>query len=450
MLVTALRAGRNNVFLLSHRAVTSVASRAADFGDSVWNEFTPLAVEHGAINLSQGLPTIPVEGFALESLAGAARAGMHHQYTRPAGHPALVGPLARHAAERMALCREVDPLGEVLVTVGATQALFLFFQTFVEQGDEVIIIEPFYDSYAPQVEMAGGACKFVPLRLQHGGDQVDRAETLETGGRERWGLDLDELRHAFSPRTKAIVVNSPHNPTGHVFSGAELRAVATLCVEHDALCLSDNVYDQLLYPGAGGEEGYVAMAALPDMWGRTVTLGSIGKTFGVTGWKIDWAVGAEPLLRSMALTQQYIPFCVATPLQEALADMLERAAAEQFFERQTADFLRKRDRLFELLCTAGLDPVLPEASYFILARTSGVALPSELISTAPRRRDYDFARWLTTDIGVACIPPSAFTTPKHAHLFGGFARFCFCKLDDDIEEAGRRLLAVRDFCAPSR
>ena len=190
---------------------------------------------------------------------------------------------------------------------------------------------------------------------------------------------------------------------------------------------------------------HTSIATLPGMWDRTVTLGSIGKAFNCTGWKVGWALGPEHLLRPMAVAQQYVPFCVSTPLQQALAAAFERAEGERFFERQLSAFERRRDILHSALNEAGLPAELPQASYFMLADTSQVRLPAEYDSLHPFRRDYDFARWLTAEIGVACIPPSAFASSDSAPRFGNFARFCFCKMEEDIDEAGRRLKRMSEF-----
>ena len=416
-----------------------VAERVQSFGDTVWTEFTPLAIQHDAVNLSQGLPTVPVDDFVLDALSDVTKPGMWHQYTRPAGHPALVEQLAKHYSNQLE--HDLDPMEHVLVTTGATQAIFLFFQTFVQAGDEVIVIEPFYDSYAPQIQMAGGTPVFVPLTHQSCGPEDPQGIEGARGDCAQWSFDVSALKAAFGARTKAIVLNSPHNPTGRVFSAREMEVLCQLCQQHDVLVLADEVYDKLVY----SPHVHTSIATLPEMWNRTVTLGSIGKAFNCTGWKVGWALGPEHLLRPMAVAQQYVPFCVSTPLQQALAAAFERAERETFFERQLSAFERRRDILHGALHEAGLPAELPQASYFMLADTSQVRLPAEYVSLPPFRRDYDFARWLTAEIGVACIPPSAFASSDSAERFGNFARFCFCKMDEDIEEAGRRLKRLTEF-----
>ncbi|EDQ87126.1 uncharacterized protein MONBRDRAFT_33534 [Monosiga brevicollis MX1] len=400
-----------------------VSERSSGFGDTVWTEFTPLALKHKAVNLSQGLPSIPVEDFIIDALRQQAQPGWQHQYSRASGFPRLVEVIADYYSPEYQ--RTLQPLTDVCITSGATQGLFLFFQTFVNPGDEVVIIEPFYDSYVPQVEMAGGVVKSVTLR-------PPKADLGRPATSADWVWDPAELEAAFSERTKAVVINTPHNPTGKMFSREELELVARLAQQHDALVLADGVYEMLTY----GEE-HLQIAALPGMWERTVTLGSAGKAFNLTGWKIGWAIGPQELVQPMQLTQQYIPFCVSTPLQHALASAWEQAIENGFFDRQRRRFLGKRERLMEILNDAGLQPCMPQASYFILADTSNVEF--EAPSQAPFARDYDFCRWLTSEIGVAAIPPSCFYTEPNRHLGARFARFCYVKQDDEIEEAARRL-----------
>lgn len=412
----------------SSNLVAKVSKRSSGFGDTVWTEFTPLAVKHNAVNLSQGLSTIDVAPFILEKVAQVSEKGMHHQYTRSAGHLRLVNIVAKHFGPL--LNRTIDPITDIVITTGATQGLFLFFQTFVNPGDEVIIIEPFYDSYQPQIEMAGGVAVPVPL--------VPDAGATSSAG---WRLRREDLEQAFSSKTKAIVLNTPHNPTGKVLSVEELTMIGELAAKHDVLVLSDEVYEKLIYDGAA----FTKTASVPGLWERTITLGSAGKAFNLTGWKIGWAIGPKELIRPMQNTNQYIPFSVTTPLQEALARAWEEAEGNGFFDAQIADFARKRKLMIDVLTSAGLRPYAPQASYFVVADISVLDLPKDMESKAPFRADYDFCRWLTKDIGVAAIPPSCFYSPQHADMGANYARFCFAKKDEDIIKAGERLLKLRQY-----
>ena len=249
-----------------------VASRVRGFGATVFAEFTALANQVGAINLGQGFPNFPAPDFVKEAAQQAIAADLN-QYARSAGHPRLVQALAQVYGPLFH--RELDPLTEIVVTVGATEGIFATLQALVEPGDEVILIEPFYDSYPAAVTMAGGRPVYVPLR------GPARAHSAA-----EWTLDRDELAAAFSPRTKLLILNTPLNPLGKVFSRAELTEIAELAQEHNITVLSDEVYEWMVYAPAQ----HVRIATLPGMWERTVTLGSAGKTFSVTGWKIGWAI----------------------------------------------------------------------------------------------------------------------------------------------------------------
>jgi aspartate/methionine/tyrosine aminotransferase len=289
----------------------------------------------------------------------------------------------------------------------------------------VILIEPFYDSYPASVIMAGGTPVYVPLRAAAG--------TKSAG---EWTLDMDELAAAFSPRTKLLVINTPMNPIGKVFSHEELSQIAALAQQHNIYVLSDEVYEWMVYSTPdGAPTTHVRIATLPGMWERTLTLGSAGKTFSVTGWKIGWAIGPAPLVHAVLMAHQWIPFTVATPLQEAVATAFEVAPKEDYFNWLATTYQAKRDKLMTALDDVGLTPVRPDGSYFILVATGHLPVPVP----EETRRDYAVARWFTTHVGVTAIPPSPFYSPEHQYLTDNLARFCFCKTDDMLDEAVRRL-----------
>ena len=411
-----------------------VAQRVRGFGPTVFAEFTALANQTGAVNLGQGFPNFPAPDF-VKAAAQAAIAADLNQYARSAGHPRLVGALA--ALYSPLFGRDLDPLNEIVVTVGATEGIFAAMQALVEPGDEVILLEPFYDSYPAAVQMAGGRCVYVPLRAPVGATRA-----------EQWALDHDELAAAFSPRTKLLILNTPLNPLGKVFSRAELQEIADLVIAHNITVLSDEVYEWMVYPAPeqparaaqpAQSVQHVRIATLPGMWERTITLGSAGKTFSVTGWKIGWAIAPRPLAQALLMAHQWIPFAVATPLQEAVAVAIEGAEAQGYFRWLAAMYAAKRDRLLTALADAGLPPMTPDGSYFIVVDTSALAVDVP----AGVRRDVAVCRWLTGEVGVAAIPPSPFYSKGHQHLADNLARFTFCKTDDLLEEAARRLQSAR-------
>lgn len=384
------------------------ASRLSGFGESVFSEMSRLAVEHEAINLGQGFPDFPGPDLVKHAAATAINADLN-QYAPSHGLPRLRRAIATTFEQSYG--RAVDPDAEVTVTSGATEALLATLLAILEPGDEVILIEPFYDAYPAQVVFAGGVPRYVPLQAPG------------------WSLDLDALAAAISPRTRAIVLNTPHNPTGKVFSREELAGIAALCQEHDLIAISDEVYDRIIFDGAV----HVPLATLPGMWERTVTVNSTGKTFSMTGWKVGYAIAAPALTRAIRTTHQFITFATATPFQDAMAAAMEDALTSNYYAELAAMYTRLRDQLHQALEGAGL-PVLPcRGSYFLLADISGLGFDT----------DVAFCRFLTTEVGVAAIPPSAFyADPATAPLL---ARFCFAKRPETIAAAAERLTALATF-----
>ncbi len=387
-----------------------LARRTEPFGETIFSEISALALAHGAINLGQGFPDFAPPDFVLEAARASLEGGLQ-QYARGAGHLPLTEAIAAEASASFG--RSLDPASEITVTVGATEGLFASMLALLDPGDEVILLEPFYDSYPANALIAGAVPRFVPLH---------------PGADGRWRLDPDELRAAFSSRTKLLVLNTPHNPTGKVFTREELELCASLCLEHDALALCDEVYEQLRYDG----RAHVRLATLPGMWERTVTLSSAGKTFSVTGWKIGWAIASPALSLGIRRLHQWIPFAVATPLQAAVARALVAAAARGYYDELRAFYSARRAELVAILRDAGLRPLVPEGAYYVIADTSALGASD----------DTSFCRQLTTEVGVAAIPPSAFYCEAHRPLARQLARFCFCKRPETLAAAGERLRAA--------
>lgn len=395
----------------------SAADRVSSFGATVFAEFTALAIQHNAVNLGQGFPNFSAPDFVKEA-ACLAIANDMNQYARSAGHPRLVKALSQVYSPLFG--REIDPMAEIVVTTGATEAIFATIQGLINPGDEVILIEPFYDSYPASVIMAGGKPIYVPLRFKVGASSA-----------AEWTLDFDELAAAFSSKTRLLILNTPMNPVGKVFTRSELTKIAELVQKHDVLLLSDEVYEWMVYSGAQ----HVRIATLPGMWERTITLGSAGKTFSVTGWKIGWAIAPKHLANAVFLAHQWIPFAVSTPFQEAVGAAFEQVEEQGYFKWLSEMYCQKRDKLRNALNEVGLTPVKPDGSYFIIVDTSHLDIPVP----AGERRDFALCRWFTSEVGVAAIPPSPFYSGEHKYLTDNLARFTFCKTDEMLDEAVRRL-----------
>jgi N-succinyldiaminopimelate aminotransferase len=381
-----------------------MAERVRDFGTSVFAEITMLAQEHGAVNLGQGFPDFDGPEAIRQAAQEAIGAG-HNQYAVSHGEGVLREAIAAHAARFYG--QEVDPATEITVTSGATEALWCSAFAFIEPGDEVIVFEPFYDSYVPNARMAGG----VPV-----------AVTLHAPA---FRFDPDELRAAFSPRTKVIYVNSPHNPTGTVFSTEELDLIAELCQEYDVLAITDEVYEHIVYEGARHQR----LANFPGMRERTLTLSSGGKSFSFTGWKVGWAIGPVALQTALRRVHQFTVFASTTPMQHAIAQALRLPDA--YFQELAADYQARRDFLVDVLDGCGFQTRRPDGSYFLLAGIDGFPFDDAI----------SFSRYLARDVGVAVIPPGTFyLNTVHAERL---VRFCFCKRWETLEAAAERLARLK-------
>jgi len=400
-----------------------VAKRIEGTDKNVWVEFGKLAVENKALNLGQGFPDFFPPKYITDSLLTVAESTspFSHQYTRSYGHPRLVSALAKLYSPHMG--QEVDPMSDVVVTVGAYGSLFCTVQAFIEPGDEAIIIEPFFDCYEPMVKVAGGKPVFIPLR-----------PTGEGKTSADWKLDPTELESKFNAKTKAIFLNNPNNPVGKVYSLEELEMIAELAKKWDVLVIADEVYEWMIYKG----HRHIKIASLPGMWERTLTIGSAGKTFSVTGWKLGWTVGPSHLIKGLQTLFQNCCYTCATPLQEAVASAFElelgRLGNENSYFTALADELEpKRDFMAQFLREAGMNPVIPEGGYFMIADSSKLDIPIDEKST--ENKDFQMVKWLTKNKKLAAIPPSAFYGAENAHLAKDLIRFCFIKDDETLQKA---------------
>ncbi|XP_055964776.1 kynurenine--oxoglutarate transaminase 1 isoform X1 [Sorex fumeus] len=409
------------------------ARRLKGIDHNPWVEYTQLAAEHDVVNLGQGFPDFAPPDFAVEAFRCAVTEDfMLNQYTKAFGYPPLTKVLARFFGKLLG--QDLDPQSNVLVTVGAYGALFTSFQALVDEGDEVILLEPFFDCYEPMTLMAGGRPVFVPLRPSPTPDGAPASSS-------NWKLDPAELASKFSPRTKALVLNTPNNPLGKVFSRAELEQVASLCQQHDVICISDEVYQWLVFDGCQ----HVSIASLPGMWERTLTIGSAGKTFSATGWKVGWVLGPDHLLKHLRTVHQNSVYHCPTQAQAAVAQSFERelqhfGQPSSYFSSFPQSVQRSRDYMMRSLQSVGLRPVISQGSYFLVIDISDFKKKMPDLPGAPDEPyDRRFVKWMIRNKGLAAIPVSIFFSLPHQKDFDYLVRFCFVKNESTLKAMDERL-----------
>ena len=410
-------------------------------GPSVWLEFSPLADLVGGINLGQGFPDWDPPEFVVDASVRASKVKGIHRYARSSGHQSLVEEIAKSYEEK--LKSKINPQSEILVTVGASEALYLALMTYVNPGDEVLVIEPAFDLYYGAINMAGGVTKGVTLKPSKDGFYLDPA-------------DLDAQ---MSSKTKVLMLNSPHNPSGKVFTQEEYLEIAKVLSKYpDCIVVSDEVYEHLVYDG----NQHVPFASIPGMSERTLSIYSSGKTFSITGWKVGWIIGKQELIRPLQGCQQWVVFSVATHLQEAVALSLQGAqkayeGEPSYFHWLRKEYAKKRSILYEGLKQGGFKPILPQGSFFILTefqhlsrdwgrfpdREQGLVDKGKLQinPTTKSSRDYNFARNLAVENGVVSIPVSAFIKCMAASPADSerYIRFAFCKSDSVLKAACEKI-----------
>ncbi|MBS1858243.1 MAG: aminotransferase class I/II-fold pyridoxal phosphate-dependent enzyme [Acidobacteria bacterium] len=379
------------------------AQRIARFTESVIREMTRLAVRHQAINLAQGFPDFPAPASLKQAAHDAIDADIN-QYAITWGAKPFRDAIA--AKYRRTYALELDPEREITVCCGATEGMVASLLAILDPGDEVVLFEPFYENYGPDTQLCGAQPRYVQLRAPD------------------WSFDPDQLRRAFTPRTKAIILNSPNNPTGKVFTRDELSYIAGLCQEFDALAITDEIYEHILYDGAV----HVPIATLPGMRERSILINSMSKTYSVTGWRVGWVLAPPDLTDSIRKVHDFLTVGAAAPLQQAGVYALGQS--DDYYRHLAGEYQGRRDFLLQALQEAGFQCFIPRGAYYVMTDISGLGFAS----------DEAFVQHLISKVGVAAVPGSSFYSQKGGGLQQ--VRFCFCKKYETLESAGHRLRKV--------
>ncbi len=396
----------------------TASDRVQHFTESVIREMTRQALVHDAVNLAQGFPDFPAPE-VIKRAAQEAIAADINQYAITWGAKRLRDAIARKYQRVQGLT--FDPETEITVCCGSTESMIASLLALCNPGDEIIIFEPFYENYGPDCFLSGARPCFVKLRPP-------------SGSSDEWSFDEGELRAAFNPHTRAIILNTPNNPTGKVFNVAELEIVRDLCVEFDVLAITDEIYEHILYNGAS----HTSIATLDGMRDRTVTISALSKTYSVTGWRVGWAVAAPPLTDAIRKVHDFLTVGAAAPLQEAGAVALDLPDA--YYEELASTYRTRRDRMLEALRGAGFRVFVQQGAYYIMTDISSFGFPD----------DVSFTQHLVKNVGIAAVPGSSFFS--HPQLGAQQVRFTFCKREETLREAAHRLKQLqpgtpRDFPA---
>src|SRR6266513_57608 len=381
-----------------------ISRKAGLFTESVIREMTREAMKYGAVNLSQGFPDFaaPEE---IKHVAMQAIANDVNQYAITWGARDFREAIARKTKWYLGL--DVDPERELTVTCGSTEGMIATMMATVDPGEEVILFEPFYENYAPDAILSDARPRYVPLRAPD------------------WSFDRDELRAAFNARTKAIIICNPNNPTGKVFTRAEMEFIAGLCQEFDALCLTDEIYEHILYPREGAEIAHISMAQIPGMRERTVIVNSMSKTYSVTGWRVGYCIASPEITSAIRKVHDFLTGGAAAPLQAAGAYAL--SLPPEYYDRLQAEYRARRGLLLPLLANAGFETFTPDGAYYVMTDISAFGF----------KDDVEFTRHLIREVGVACVPGSSFYSDPT--LGSQQVRFCFCKKEETLLLAAERL-----------
>ncbi|KAL1959525.1 hypothetical protein VTO42DRAFT_1970 [Malbranchea cinnamomea] len=413
------------------------AKRVAGQRQDVWsiiNEAAAASPVQPIVNMGQGFFGYNPPQFVLDAAKDALDKVECNQYAPTKGNPRLKKALA--AAYSPFFGRTINPDTEVVVTSGANEGMLSAFMAFVEPGDEVIIFEPFFDQYISNIEMPGGTIRYVPLHPPQDG-------AVRTSSAANWTIDFDELERTVNERTRMIVLNSPHNPVGKVFSREELEKIAALCVKHNIIILSDEVYDRLFYVP------FTRISTLsPEVSKLTITVGSAGKNFYATGWRIGYLIGEPHLIKYVSAAHTRICYSSVAPLQAAAAVGFEKADQEGFWDQSRTEMRGKVERFCEVFDELNIPYSDPEGGYFVLANLAAVKIPDGYPfppHVASRPRDFKLAWFLIHEVGVAAIPPTEFYTDANAYIAEDYLRFAVCKPDDVLETAKERLRGLKKY-----
>ena len=385
-----------------------VSRKASLFTESVIREMTREAMKYGAVNLSQGFPDFAAPE-DIKRVAMQAIADDVNQYAITWGAKDFRQAIARKTKWYLGL--EIDPEAEITVTCGSTEGMIAAMMATVDPGEEVVVFEPFYENYAPDAILSDAKPRYVPLRAPD------------------WSFDREELRAAFNPKTKAIIICNPNNPTGKVFTRAEMEFIGNLCQEFDALCFTDEIYEHILYLRAGAEIAHISMAQLDGMRERTVIVNSMSKTYSVTGWRVGYCIASPEITSAVRKVHDFLTVGAAAPLQTAGAYAL--SLPPSYYDKLQADYEARRDLILPQLEQAGFGTFRPDGAYYIMTDISGFGF----------KDDVEFTRHLIREVGVACVPGSSFYSDPA--LGAQQVRFCFCKKDETLMLAAERLKKLR-------
>ncbi|KAI0306974.1 PLP-dependent transferase [Multifurca ochricompacta] len=425
----------------SHRkpAVIPFSSRLIEgraLAQDVWSIFNAANLPSDCLNFGQGYMNFAPPRWITAAAEEALNTVGPNHYSHPKGRPRLRQAIKQFYGPQFN--RDLDSESEILVTSGANEGQYSVFTAFLEHGDEVIIFEPFFDQYLPSVVFNGGKPVYVPLH------PPSREITKPTSN--DWTINFEELRASVTPRTKMIIVNTPHNPVGKVFTRAELEKIADLAIEFNLLVMADEVYDCLVFDN----KEHVRIATFPGMWERTVTVGSAGKSFAATGWRVGWLIGPASIISPTLAASTRIVFCTNSPLQEAAAAGLEQVAERRFFETQLKDYQERRDTFVSAFDRLGVTYTLPEGTYFVLMDSSNIKFPDDYPfpkSVLGRGRDFRACWFVAMEIGVSSIPVSEFYCEEHMAIGENYIRFSFCKDLDTLKAGVERLQNLKPYLA---